>query len=79
MTPTSKSRCRRSSSTGCAPPAGMTRTAWRKPASNYADKVSPLAETHKNADRYLKRLMERPSYARTLDEARPYLHLFPKE
>jgi glutathione S-transferase len=49
------------------------------PALFYADKVSPLAETHKNADRYLKRLMERPSYARTLDEARPYLHLFPKE
>lgn len=48
------------------------------PALFYADKVSPLAETHKNADRYLKRLMERPSYARTLEEAQPYFELFPK-
>jgi glutathione S-transferase len=49
------------------------------PALFYADKVSPLAVTHKNVDRYLKRLKERPSYARALKEAQPYFELFPKE
>jgi glutathione S-transferase len=44
----------------------------------YANMISPLAGSHPNADRYLERLMERPSYARALEEARPYLHLFPK-
>ncbi len=44
----------------------------------YANMIAPLAGTYPNADRYLKRLMERPSYARALEEARPYLHLFPK-
>ena len=48
------------------------------PALFYADKVSALGDTHKNAARYLKRLMERPSYARALEEARPYFELFPK-
>jgi glutathione S-transferase len=41
--------------------------------------ISPLADAHPNADRYLKRLMERPSYARVLKEAEPYLKFFPKE
>ena len=40
--------------------------------------MMPFAGAHPNADRYLERLMERPSYARTIAEARPYLHLFPK-
>jgi glutathione S-transferase len=44
----------------------------------YANMIAPLAVTHPNADRYLKRLMERPSYARALEEAQPYIHLFPK-
>jgi glutathione S-transferase len=49
------------------------------PALFYTDiVVAPLAGSHPNVDRYLKRLMERPSYARALDEARPYLHMVPK-
>lgn len=34
--------------------------------------------THKNAAAYLDRLMARPSYARALKEAEPYMHLLPK-
>ena len=48
------------------------------PALFYADKVMPFAMTHPNATAYLKRLMERPSYARTLKEAEPYFQFFPK-
>jgi glutathione S-transferase len=43
----------------------------------YADKVLPFGDTHKNAARYFGRLMERPSYARVLQEAQPYFALFP--
>ena len=53
-------------------------TAPPAPPLFYANVMSPLAGPYPNADRYLKRLMERPSYARTIEEARPYLHLFPK-
>jgi len=49
------------------------------PALFYADKVMPFASTHPNTTAYLKRLMERPSYARTLKEAEPYFQFFPKE
>ena len=48
------------------------------PALFYADKVMPFAETHPNAAAYLTRLMQRPSYARALKEAEPYLKFFPK-
>lgn len=48
------------------------------PALFYADKVSPLADQHPNAAAYLARLTARPSYARTLAEARPYFKLIPK-
>jgi glutathione S-transferase len=48
------------------------------PALFYADKVAPLAATWANAARYLERLMQRPSYARALEEARPHLHLLPR-
>jgi glutathione S-transferase len=34
--------------------------------------------THRNAAAYLDRLMARPSYARVLKEAEPYMHLLPK-
>jgi glutathione S-transferase len=44
----------------------------------YANMVMPLGDTHKNVARYLDRLMERPSYARVLKEAQPYLGLVPK-
>jgi len=49
------------------------------PALFYANKVMPFGETHANATAYLKRLMARPSYARTLQEAEPYFKFFPKE
>lgn len=48
------------------------------PALFYADKVMPLAPDRPNAAAYLKRLKARPSYARTLKEAEPYLHMFPE-
>jgi len=48
------------------------------PALNYADKLIPLAPAHKHADAYLQRLIERPSFARVLREAEPYLKLLPK-
>ena len=47
------------------------------PALFYADKVIPFGETHRNAAAYLARLMARPSYARALEEAKPYLKLMP--
>ena len=43
----------------------------------YIDKLFPLAGTHKNAAAYLQRLLERPSYARTIEEAKPYFSMFP--
>jgi glutathione S-transferase len=49
------------------------------PSLFYADKVMPFAATHPNAAAYLRRLMERPSYARALKEAEPYFQFFPKE
>jgi glutathione S-transferase len=47
------------------------------PALFYADKVVPFGATYANAARYLGRLMERPSFARVLEEAQPYFKLFP--
>jgi glutathione S-transferase len=49
------------------------------PALFYANKVMPFADTHPNATAFLHRLMDRPSYARTLTEAQPYFHMFPRE
>ena len=43
----------------------------------YIDKMMPLAGAYKNVAAYLARLMQRPSYARALEEAQPYLSLFP--
>jgi glutathione S-transferase len=48
------------------------------PSLFYANKVMPFRDNHKNAARYLGRLMERPSFARVVEEAQPYLALFPK-
>jgi glutathione S-transferase len=48
------------------------------PALFYTDKVMPLAENHRNAAAYLDRLMQRPSFARVLQEAEPYFKLFPQ-
>jgi glutathione S-transferase len=48
------------------------------PAMFYANLVMPFGETHNNAAAYLGRLMERPSFARAVEEARPYFALIPK-
>ena len=48
------------------------------PALFYANMVMPFGDTHKNVAGYLRRLMERPSFARAVEEAQPYLALFPK-
>jgi glutathione S-transferase len=47
------------------------------PALFYANKVQPFGE-YKAMTRYHERLMERPSYKRALEEAKPYFHLFPE-
>ena len=47
------------------------------PALFYADMVMPFGDAHKNAAAYLERLMERPSFARAVEEAQPYFALFP--
>lgn len=47
------------------------------PALFYADKVAPLGEDHPNLTAYLARLKARPSVARTLREAEPYMAMFP--
>lgn len=48
------------------------------PALFYADIVAPFGASHPNAAAYLRRLTERPSYARALVQAQPYLALMPK-
>jgi glutathione S-transferase len=48
------------------------------PSLFYANMVMPFGATHKNAARYLGRLMERPSFARAVEEAQPYLKLMPQ-
>jgi glutathione S-transferase len=48
------------------------------PALFYGNLVMPFAETHKNVAAYFGRLMERPSFARAVAEAKPYFAMFPK-
>lgn len=49
------------------------------PALFYADMaVAPLTRAYPNLAAYLGRLKQRPSYARALAEAAPYLHLVPR-
>jgi glutathione S-transferase len=48
------------------------------PALFYADKVLPFGDEHRNVAAYLGRLIERPSFARVLDEAQPYFKMFPQ-
>jgi len=45
----------------------------------YLDKIASLAPRYPNAAAYLERLKQRPSYARVLREAEPYMQFFPKE
>lgn len=47
------------------------------PALLYADWTHPIPKIHTNVWAYRDRLLARPSYARALDEARPYRHMFP--
>jgi glutathione S-transferase len=47
------------------------------PSLFYADWVHPIDEALEHARAYRRRLLGRPSFARAVDEARPYRHLFP--
>jgi len=47
------------------------------PALFYADWVQPIPEGLERARAYRQRLLARPSFARAVDEARPYRPLFP--
>ena len=48
------------------------------PALWYADMQQPMGDAFPNLSAYLTRLTERPSFARALKEASPYLSLIPK-
>jgi glutathione S-transferase len=48
------------------------------PALYYANLVMPFGDEHAIAAAYLARLVERPSFARTLREAEPYFAMFPR-
>jgi glutathione S-transferase len=48
------------------------------PALYYADLVLPFGDGHRHVAAYLHRLRERPSFARTVAEAQPYFHHFPR-
>lgn len=49
------------------------------PALFYGNRFyGPFRNTHPHALAYLDRLMARPSYARALEEAKPFFHLLPK-
>jgi len=47
------------------------------PALFYADWTHPIGEAFANVRAYRRRLLARPSFARAVDEARPYRPLFP--
>lgn len=47
------------------------------PALFYADWTHPIGEAFPKVRAYRTRLNARPSFARAIDEARPYRHLFP--
>jgi glutathione S-transferase len=49
------------------------------PALFYAEKVHPFKATHRHVAVYFDRLMARPSVARVVEEAKPYMTLFPQE
>jgi glutathione S-transferase len=44
----------------------------------YIDKIASLGSRYPNVAAYLDRLKQRPSYARVLREAEPYMQFFPK-
>jgi glutathione S-transferase len=47
------------------------------PALFYADWTHPIGKEHERVRAYRSRLLERQSFARAVDEARPYRSLFP--
>ena len=47
------------------------------PALFYADWTHPIAAGFVHVHAYRRRLLARPSFARAVDEARPYRRLFP--
>jgi glutathione S-transferase len=47
------------------------------PALFYADWTHPIEAAFANVHAYRRRLLQRPSFARAVDEARPYRPLFP--
>jgi glutathione S-transferase len=47
------------------------------PALFYADWTHPIDPPFKNVQAYRRRLLARPSFARAVDEARPYRQFFP--
>jgi glutathione S-transferase len=47
------------------------------PSLFYADWVHPIDASFANVLAYRRRLLARPSFARAVDEARPYRHFFP--
>lgn len=49
------------------------------PALFYAAWVEPFGDDHPQAAAYLQRLLQRPSFARAVEEARPFRPNFPRE
>jgi glutathione S-transferase len=47
------------------------------PALWYGNRVNPIGAEHPRLAAYLERLQQRPSFARVLREAQPYLAMFP--
>ncbi|TWB61825.1 glutathione S-transferase [Rhizobium sp. ERR 922] len=47
------------------------------PALFYAETLVPFAKEHGRLRAYYQRLIERPSFARVLQEAMPYFHMYP--
>ena len=43
----------------------------------FANKLMPFGDSHQHVARYFERLAKRPSFARSLAEAEPYMKLFP--
>ena len=48
------------------------------PALFYANLVQPFEASHPNLKAYFGRLMQRPSFKRVVEEAKPYFHMFPR-
>ncbi|MCL4768718.1 MAG: glutathione S-transferase family protein [Hyphomicrobiaceae bacterium] len=47
------------------------------PALFYSGIVAPFGEGRPNLAAYFERLLDRPSFKRAIDEAKPYFHMFP--